>query len=179
MKKRISLVNECTLLCEVVFVLTDSQREKLESGKLRDKVDNIAMDMHICWSVETNKNEALGLIGRECGPVLDSDTMHQIEIDATNFMSAIEKLELKETNEENSDLIDFSSAEEDPNAFLKDILKDIEKGDKDGDAPSFCNATLMWHLKPMPIIASKGQIGRKTFIEMIKCYLKYHDYEYK
>lgn len=101
MDKRISLISEASLLCEVIVVLTDSQREKLENGQLREKIETIAKDMKLCWDVEKRGNISIAAVGRECGPVIGSEIMHQIEIDATNFMGAIDKLEIPADKVEN------------------------------------------------------------------------------
>lgn len=170
MNKRISLVNECTLLCEVVFVLTESQREKLESGKLREKIDHIAMDMHVCWSVEVNNNIATGLIGKECGPVIDSDTMHQIEIAATNFMSAVDKLELPV----NEDVIHFDDNTE--LGVVKELLADLNLPKK--DEYSVIGAQVMrYGPENIPFPLPWGNMSPKLLKEMCQLYIKEHDHE--
>jgi hypothetical protein len=166
MDKRISLVNECTLLCEVVFVLTESQREKLESGKLREKIDHIAMNMHVCWSVEID-NIATGLIGKECGSVIDSDTMHQIEIVATNFMSVVDKLELPA-----DDVIHF-----DDNTkldFVKTLLADINLPNKKEN--SIIGAQILcYRSEDFPFPCPWGKMSSNLLKEMCELYIKAHE----
>jgi hypothetical protein len=168
MNKRISIVNERTLLCEIVFVLTESQREKLESGKLREKIDHIALDMHVCWSVEVNGNTTIGLIGRECWTVIDSDTMHQIEIDATNFMGAVDKLELPV----NEDVIHFDDSTE--LDFVKQLLTDLNLPKEDED--SVIGAQILCYgPKNIPFPLPWGKMSSDLLKEMCELYIKAHE----
>ena len=176
MNKRISLVSEVSLLCEVVIVLTDSQRKKLENGQLRETIDNIALDMHVCWSIEVNGNTALGLVGRECGTVIDSDTMHQVEIAATNFMSAIDKLQIPEKKDEPS-LIDFDDNPGDDKKvmahleFVKLLLHDM---DLPSDNDRHVRGALIIDTTTHPLVSEPtcwGHIGYDLLKEMCKLYI--------
>lgn len=173
MDKRINICSENSLLCEVIVVLTDSQREKLESGKLREQIENIAKDMKLCWDVEKRGNISIAAVGRECGPVIGSEIMHQIEIDATNFMGAIDKLEIPA-----DDIIHFDAEPEekeictDKVEFVKTLLHDMNLPSDDG---SHVRGALIIDTTTQPFcpeITAWGKMSYDLLKEMCELYIE-------
>ena len=176
MDKRISLVSEASLLCEVIVVLTDSQREKLENGKLREQIENLAKDMKLCWDVERRGNISIAAVGRECGPVIGSEIMHQIEIDATNFMGAIDKLEIPA-----DDIIHFDAEPEEKKTytdkveFVKQLLHDMNLPTDD---ISHVRGALIIDVTTdfiCPELTAWGKMSYDLLKEMCELYIKAHE----
>ena len=95
-----------------LIVLSDSQHKKLVLyemserldglKELRKSIDNLAKDLHVNWSIESNGNVHIICIERTTTDPIDDAKYHDLEIAATNFMSAIDKLELpKEEQSQN------------------------------------------------------------------------------
>ena len=94
MEKRFQSIDSM-INVSVIVVLTPTEQEKLECVDLRHRIDTIAKDMHVDWAVETNGNVCVATISRMYGPVIGNMEIRDIENDATNFMSAINKLEFE------------------------------------------------------------------------------------
>jgi len=175
MEKRISLADD-SLLCEIMVVLTDDQLEKMESEELREKIDNIAKDMHISWHVEKSVTQPIGVVGRKFPTPLHSAEMHSLEIVATNFMSAIEKLELQP-------LIEFGNEEKQHLETLEFVkkLSLVKKLLHDMNLPSdddrHVRGALIVDKTTHPLVSGPtcwGMISHNLLKEMCELYLKEH-----
>jgi hypothetical protein len=72
----------------------------LESKDLLPKIENIAKDLHVRWAIEATDNEVNLAVSKVIGPIGTSEDAHELEIKATNFMSAVNKLTLPAFDEE-------------------------------------------------------------------------------
>ena len=128
MDKRNQIIDSTTIECTILIVLSNTEVAILESSDLRPQIDNIAKDLHVSWAVEQTKNNTQAAISRLLGPVTSSKEEHELEIAATNFMSAIGKLTLptfdEEKNEEKGEWEGDES--EDELKFVKALLDNIE-----------------------------------------------------
>ena len=117
-------------LCEAVVVLTESQLEKLENSELLPRIEEVAKDLHVDFSVEKNGNVALCVIGTTQKWPVDSTDMHNAQINAINFMSAIDDLKIENDEDalapENQEL---SKQKE----FVQKLLRDLNLPKDDGD----------------------------------------------
>lgn len=157
----------------ILIVLTGSQLQKLENKDLRSRIDGLAGNFHLDWAVETNGNVHIAALSRMCGPVVGSEETHQIEIDATNFMSGIDKMELP--------LIEFDKAEEDdmqamkPLEFVKKLLSDMNlPSDNDRHVRGAMIVDTTTHL----LFAAPtcwGNLAYDTLKEMCELYIKAHE----
>lgn len=157
-------------LCEAVVVLTESQLEKLENSELLPRIEAAAKDLHVDFSVEKNGNVALCIVGTTQKWPVDSTDMHNAEINATNFMSFVDDLEVEE------DLKDCDGRISDKD-FVKKLWEDINLPieDKrhvfgalivDGD----CVNTPI-----IPVGMEWGRMGHNLLREMCELYLKAHE----
>lgn len=179
MKQRISLVTEAHLLCEELIILTASQREKLENEQLRQKIDNLAKDMRISsWVVENNGNVFIAAIGKEFESVIGSEEMHEVEIVATNFMGAIDKLELP-TDPAEDDMKDPNLIHFDDGInldFVKSLLADLNLPIEDEEHVIGAQI-LCYGPKNVPFPLPWGKMSYYTLKEMCELYIKEHDHE--
>ena len=158
----------------VLIVLTNSQLTKLENKDLRPRIDGLAKDLHLDWDVETNGNTYQAALSRMCGPVVDSNEAHEIEMAATNFMSKVDKMELP--------LIEFDETEEEeqyakPLEFVKKLLKDMNLPSSDG---RHVHGALVVDTTTHPLLVKLtcwGYLSYDTLKEMCQLYIKAHDHE--
>lgn len=169
-------MTEAHLLCEELIILTASQHEKLENEQLRQKIDNIAKDMRISsWVVENNGNVFVAAIGKEFESVIGSEEMHEVEIAATNFMGAIDKLELPtdpaEDDMKDPNLIHFDDGEL---GFVKSLLADLNLPREHED--SIVGAQILCYgPKNSPFFSRWGKMCHGTLKEMCELYIKAHE----
>lgn len=178
MEKRFQILDEKTMECTVLVVLTDSEVDILECPDLRSQIDNIAKELHVRWAIETNGNVTHAAISKVLGPIGTSHEAHALEIKATNFMSAVDKLTLPAFNEANCP--SHEPANEDAEviaerlAFCKEVRKDMD------DMENFhvIGAALVAGHKDCPDIVYKaGKIGTALLKELLDAYIEKYDHE--
>lgn len=94
MEKRFQIIDDKSMECTVLIVLTQSEQMLLESKDLLPQIENIAKDLHVRWAIEATNNVVQLAVSKLIGPIGTSKDAHELEITATNFMSAVNKLTL-------------------------------------------------------------------------------------
>lgn len=178
MEKRFQILDEKTMECTVLVVLTDSEVDILECPDLRSQIDNIAKDLHVRWAIETNGNVTHAAISKVLGPIGTSQEAHALEIKATNFMSAVDKLTLPAFNEANCPT--HEPANEDAEviaerlAFCKEVRKDMD----DTENIHIIGAKLVaGHKDCESLIVCAGRIGTALLKELLDVYIEKYDHE--
>ena len=163
MEKRFSLEDTGkgvkAIKCSIVSVLTDSEVKRFASKKLRKRINTIANDYHLQWVVECDNSTVL-LTSRVAMEFNAQDT-HSLEMDTTNFLAAINKMELEEEPKDNSDNNDVE--------FVKEVLKDLEDGD--------CVALALLAeigFGDNSIILPYGNLSKKLATELCKCFIEHN-----
>ena len=129
--KRISKAPKGALI-EVVIELNDLQFETLENKDLLPQIESIAKDLHVTWDVESDPEShdhmKLVVIGINMPWPVDDLAMHNADIKAANFMSAIDNLG-------NNDLAPAQETRElaERKEFVQALLKDLNLPKEDGD----------------------------------------------
>ena len=167
MEKRISPKGK-NALCEAVVVLTDSQFEKLENPELLPRIEAAAKDLHVEFAVEKNGNVALCVVGTIQKWPIDSTDMHNAEINATNFMSFVDDLEVEEDKD------DEKMSQKD---FVKKLLEDMDLPKTNNR--HVCGALIVdMDCICTPMILDGMEWGRMSYgllKEMCQLYLKAHE----
>lgn len=175
MERRSQIIDEKTLECSILIVLTPTETAIMESPDLRQQIDSIAKDLHVRWAVETNGNITQACISKLFSPIVTSSDALQLEITATNFMSAINKLTLPA----------FKDAKEEPKCpchedaevlaeelkFMKELKDDIDNVRGAFVAPIGIPARFALAIDACHIIS------HQCLIRMIDAYLKEYDHE--
>lgn len=163
MEKRFSLEDTGkgvkAIKCSVVSVLTDSEVKRFASKKLRKRINALANDYHLQWAVECDNSTVL-LTSRVAIEFNAQDT-HSLEMDTTNFLAAINKMELEEEPKDNSDNNDVE--------FVKEVLKDLEDGD--------CIALALLAeigFGDNSIVLPYGNLSKKLATEMCKYFIEHN-----
>lgn len=150
----------------VLIVLSESQVLKMESKDYREAIDNIAKDLNLEWAIETNGNVSQAAISRLCGPVVGSNTSHEIEMNAIAFMNAVDKLTLPSLQPENKD--------EEETKFVKHLFHDLNSSKEEPDhivgALVIDTTTNMF----CPEITGWSKIGHKLLKEFCELYIEKH-----
>ena len=151
-----------------LVVLTDSEKAKLECKDLEKTITNIAEELHCDWAVEVSDNVAIATISKQFGPVVGSTQEHEVELLATNFMSAISKLELP---------VDKKVKDPEPSKlegelnFCKKVLNDFDETEKEF---GIIGARLLCGPENCPIQLPCGRIGRSLLRKMFESFIKLH-----
>lgn len=166
-----------------LIVLTDSQHKKLvlyAMGKrlagleeLRKSIDNLAKDLQINWSIEDSGNIHIICIERTTTDPIDDAKYHDLEIAATNFMSAIDKLELPKTEPECPSHED-SEEKTTSKQFVEKLLHDLELPKEDADHVIGASVLCIGP-KSLPFPLPWGKLGYDTLKEMCELYLAAHE----
>lgn len=175
MEKRFQIIDEKTLECSVLVVLTPTETAIMESADLRQQIDNIAKDLHVRWSIETNGNVTQACISKLFSPIATSSDAHQLEIRATNFMSAVDKLTLPAFNEANCPTHEPANEEAEVLAKELEFVKSLKK-----DFGDMRGALIMPHGIPEPIAFLTDNyctVSPTCLRRMIDAYLKEYDHE--
>lgn len=171
MEKRFQIIDDKSMECTVLIVLTKNEQALLESKDLLPKIENIAKDLHVRWAVESSDNVVQLAVSKLLGPVGTSKDAHELEITATNFMSAVNKLTLPafDTNEKKKEEAWEGDSPEDELKFVKEL-----KGDIDTIA---CSVLVPAGILPIRIMlaADLGHIGHYCLERMINAYLEKYD----
>lgn len=148
-----------------LVVLTDSEKAKLECKDLEKAITNIAKELRCDWAIEVSGNVAIATISRQFGPTLGSIQEHEVELLATNFMTAVSKLELPDTKKpEQSQL-------EDELNFCKDVLNGFDETEEEW---GILGATLLTGPEDGSIQLPCGRIGRSLLKKMFESFIKVH-----
>lgn len=94
MEKRFQMSAEGIIISTLV-VLTPSEQEKLECKDLEKAITRIAKDLKVDWAIETSGNIFTVTISKTYGPVVGEAQAHEVEMAASSFMSAVEKLQIR------------------------------------------------------------------------------------
>lgn len=168
--KRISKAPKGALV-EVVIELNDLQFKTLENKDLLPQVESIAKDMHLTWDVESHEHAKIAVIGINMPWPVDDLAMHNAEMTAVNFMSAIDNLMNDDLApaQENQE----SSKEKD---VVKKLLEDINLPITDR---RHIRGALILDMDSvgLPLIPPSiawGHLGYNTLKEMCQLYLEKH-----
>lgn len=162
MEKRFSLVDAGkgvkAIKCTVVSVLTDDEVKRFASKQLCKRINALANDYHLQWVIECDNSTVL-LTSRVAMEFNAQDT-HALEMDTTNFLAAINKMELEEP-EDNTDNKDVE--------FVKEVLQELEDGD--------CVALALLseiELGDNSIVLPYGNLSKKLATEVCKCFIEHN-----
>lgn len=90
--------------CTKLVVLTGEELEKFTHKSLKKQIDAAAKDFHIEWGVEQNGgNIQIATLSRTFDVSFGDTEIHAMEIDITNFMRAIEHMEIVHTKKDPDD----------------------------------------------------------------------------
>lgn len=166
MEKRFSLEDTGkgvkAIKCSVVSVLTDSEVKRFASKKLRKRINALANDYHLQWAVECDNSTVL-LTSRVAMEFNAQDT-HSLEMDTTNFLAAINKMEIEDEKVQDQDEERNEDVE-----FIKEVLKDLEDGD--------CVALAMLAeigFGDNSIVLPYGNLSKKLAIKVCKCFIDHN-----
>ena len=179
MEKRFQIIDEKTLECSVLVVLTPTETAIMESADLRQQIDNIAKDLHVRWSIETNGNVTQACISKLFSPIATSSDAHQLEIKATNFMSAVDKLTLPVFDEVDCPTHEPANEEAEVIAERLEFCKKVRKDMDDIKNVHIAAAGLIvaYGNNVFPFIDG-GRIGTPLLKELLDLYIeKYDDHE--
>lgn len=172
MEKRFQIIDDKSMECTVLIVLTENEQALLESKDLLPKIENIAKDLHVRWAVESSDNVVQLAVSKLLGPVGTSKDAHELEITATNFMSAVNKLTLPafDTNEKKKEEEAWKGdSPEDELKFVKELKEDINT--------IACSVLMPAGIPPIGIMLATdlGHIGHYCLERMIDAYLEKYD----
>ena len=155
------------IIVSALVVLTDSEREKLESKDLEKIIANVAKELHVDWAVEVSGNVYIATISKQFGPVVGSAQEHEVELLATNFMSAISELELPAIDEKKPEP---SQLEKDLK-FCKDVLNGFDETEEEWGV---LGARLLVGPEDGCVQLPCGRIGRSLLRKMFESFIKVH-----
>ena len=170
MEKRIQIIDDC-IVVSVIIPLSPSEQAKLESKDLELSINTIAKDMRVDWAVELSGNIATVAISQVFGKVVGDKESHELEIRATNFMRAIEHLELSkpmpsEEAKHNNDEYDF----------IKTLIDTWEATEKNAPTTGFAilaGVDILGLQAEMPCARIPGPLAK----ELCMSYLKVHSHD--
>ena len=151
-----------------LVVLTENEKAKLECKDLEKAITNIAKELRCDWAIEVSDNVAIATISRQFGPSLGSIQEHEVELLATNFMTAVSKLELpvdkKVKEPEPSQL-------EDELNFCKEVLNGFDETEEEWGV---LGARLFVGPEDGCVQLPCGRIGRSLLRKMFESFIKVH-----
>ena len=154
----------------MIVPLGPNEAEKLENKSLRKQIDAITKDLNVEWAVEQSSSQLCAIVSRMFGPVTGNKEEHDMEIAATNFMSAIEKLQIPGASKQ--DLIEFIDEHDEKDLeFAKKMLKDFD-GEKSGIKT--VGALVMGTIGDLPFVSNVGKISGRLLRKMFECYVNTH-----
>lgn len=154
------------------IVLTNIQYDKLTCDELAKRVDGLAKDFHVDWSIECNGNVNIINITRTTTDTIDDAFCHKLEMDATNFMSAIDKLELSKPEPE---CPSHENAEEmTEKRFIEQLLRDLNLPKEDEDHVIGAKIVCMGPCT-IPWAVEWGKMTHSLLKEMCELYIKAHE----
>lgn len=164
------------ICCETTIELNDEQFKKLTDDTLAKRVDDIIKGLHIDWAINVQSGKNILSVTRTTTGPIDDEYRHNLEIAATNFMSAVEELqcgkpideaECPSHEEENEE-------EEETIGFVKTLLHDINLPNEDED---HVIGGQIWCYGPknIPFFPEWGKISCELLKEMCELYLAAHN----
>ena len=178
MEKRFQIIDEKTLECSVLVVLTPTETAIMESADLRQQIDNIAKDLHVRWSIETNGNVTQACISKLFSPIATSSDAHQLEIKATNFMSAVDKLTLPVFDVKDCPTHEPANEDAEVIAERLEFCKEVRKDMDDMENIHVIGAKLVaGHKDCEGLIVVAGRIGAALLKELLDVYIEKYDHE--
>ena len=176
MKKRIESVQlkkggkatKCTLL----VVLTGSELDKFTSESLKKRIDAAAKDFHLDWDIEDHGNIKIALISRTFEGVFGDDEIHQLEIAASNFMTAVEHMDVTTKDPEDQPTSSQSNISEDDINFVEALLEDWDG--QDSDAPIVGFMPIMAPSEYSRVMIGGFTIPNRVAKEMCQLFIKAH-----
>ena len=174
MEKRFQIIDEKTLECSVLVVLTPTETAIMESADLRQQIDNIAKDLHVRWSIETNGNVTQACISKLFSPIATSSDAHQLEIKATNFMSAVDKLTLPVFDEPKCPCHEDAEVIAERLEFCKEVRKDMDDME---NIYVIGTKLVAGHKDCEGLIVGAGRIGPALLKELLDVYIEKYDHE--
>lgn len=166
------------MCCETTIELNDEQFEKLTDDTLAKRVDNIIKELHIDWAINVQSGKNILSVTRTTTGPIDDEYRHNLEIAATNFMSAVEELQYEKSIDEAEcpSHEEENDKEEKRIQFVKNILQDMTKPEipelKVIGADIICNGPA-W--SPIPV--TWGKMSGELLKEMCELYLSAHIYK--
>lgn len=170
MERTFVVIDEKTLECAVPVELNNTQEAIMECEELRDQIDQIAKNLHVCWDVKKLDNKSYAIISKVIDVVSLDKSAHEVEIKAVNFMSAIGELTLP-SFEQDCPTHEPAEVLAKELEFVKSLKED--SGDMRG-------ALIMPHGVPEPIAFLTDNywtVSPTCLRRMIDAYLKEYDHE--
>lgn len=165
MEKRFNL-NNGTIECSIVIELTDSQTKKLSNKDLKERIHNAAKDFGLDWIIEKAGNKT-SLLCQRYNDSWNSESIHELEMDAIRLATFIDELEGAEPAEAKP----ACDREDKELKFAKELADYFDSEDS-----SLVSLAIMEAISPNIAIPT-GQIAKELAVEMIRCYIKVHDHE--
>lgn len=165
MEERFSLVDTGkgvkAIKCSVVAVLAETEVKKFASKKLRNRINATAKDFHLQWTIECDNSTVL-LTSRVAMEFNAQDT-HALEMDTTNFLAAINKMEIEDEKIQDEDVPAPCKDVE----FVKEVLQELE----DGNCITLALLSEI-QLGDSGIVLPYGNISARLAKEMCKCFIE-------
>lgn len=152
--------------CTLLVILTGKEIEKFSNKSLKKQIDAAAKDLKIEWTTEKNGSITMALISRIQKTSFGDNEIHELEIAASNFMSFIEKMEIKETKPETK-----SITEDDIN-FVEALLEDWDG--QESDAPIVGFMPVMAPSNWTRVVIGELTVPKHVAKEMCELFLKTH-----
>lgn len=175
--KKISLVTsqgKKQMCCAELIVLSESQYEKLTDDYFAKQIDSIAKELHVDWAIDVTSNANVLNVSRTTTETIDDAFCHDLEITATNFMSAVDKLEYAKEESECPSHEEANEEEEKTIEFVKELLHDTNLPDED-EEHVIGGQIMMRGPKSFPFPTIWGRISPSLLKEMCELYLAKHD----
>lgn len=174
MERTFVVIDEKTLECAVPVELNNTQEAIMECEELRDQIDQIAKNLHVCWDVKKLDNKSYAIISKVIDVVSLDKSAHEVEIKAVNFMSAIGELTLPSFEQ---DCPTHEPANEEAEVLAKELefVKSLKE-----DSGDMRGALIMPHGVPEPIAFLTDNywtVSPTCLHRMIDAYLKEYDHE--
>ena len=159
-----------------LIVLSESQYDKLTDDCFAGRIDAIAKDLHIDWSIDVTSTANVLNVTRTTTNVVDDAFCHDLEIAAANFMSAIDKLEYdkKEPECPSHENANLTEEERETINFVKTLLHDINLPEEDEDYV-IGGQILRYGPKDIPFPLPWGKISSDLLKEMCQLYINAHE----
>lgn len=177
MERTFVVIDEKTLECAVPVELNNTQEAIMECEELRDQIDQIAKNLHVCWDVKKLGNKSYAIISKVIDVVSLDKSAHEVEIKAINFMSAIGGLTLP-SFEHNCPNHEPANEEADVIAERLKFCKEIREDMDDVDNIHIVAADLViGHGDLMYSSIRAGNIDTPLLKELLDLYIEKYDHE--
>lgn len=159
------------IVVSALVVLTESEFNILESMSVRKRIDHIAKDLRVEWSIETGGNISMCAVSRTFGPVVGNTERHEVEMAAENFMKAIREINLPQVKEPECPTHEATSKEANAEklAFVDSLIED-----ENLIRQNFRGIDVMAPYKGMPFAEKLCHMTLDTWFEILKTYSVFH-----